>query len=135
LLEFNRICKNTHAWIFEIFYNFFKKKINTGVFFLEDLTVNPKWVPLNETFENLNTIVWNVSYFSTLISKWCIILYPFVKLSQKNNTCPWLLKKKKKYNRFMLTFLEEKLEKKIMANVLYIIIIIIIICCEILLLQ
>jgi len=41
---------------------FFLKKINTKVFwkFLQDLTASPNGVHLNETFENLDTSVWDV---------------------------------------------------------------------------
>jgi hypothetical protein len=45
-LEFNEICKNTHAGIFKIF--------------LQDLTTNPNEIPLSETFRNLNTQVLDV---------------------------------------------------------------------------
>jgi hypothetical protein len=81
--EFNRICKNTHARIFEIFYKFFLKKIiNTGVFweYLQDLTANPNGILLSETFGNFDISVWNICLFSSLISKRRIIWYLFVKL-------------------------------------------------------
>lgn len=49
--------------------------------FWQDLTANPNGVPVIETFEKLDTLVWNVLRFNTLKSNMPIVQYPKVKLS------------------------------------------------------
>jgi hypothetical protein len=75
-MEFTKILMLEYLKKFIIF---FKKKINTGVFwkFLQDLTANPNGMPLNETFRNLDTSFWDKGTELVNISNWGIQVSKF----------------------------------------------------------